>query len=409
MSNFTDFISSSGGGGGLYGGVILEIPILDSQTWVPPRDGTVNIIAIGGGGSGYLSTPNTGGIALGGGAGGYCAKEGLSVTTSGSYTITIGAGGTGVYSTGSAGVAGGSTTVSGTGLAATITANGGAGGTGTANYSANSSYGFGPSGGTASGGDVNRTGGRGGGFSPTYVTNSNSTKCATGGGAVAILTDVGFQGGSFVKTGSNYGGALYYATGGAGIGGRGGGLWNINGTSDGQGNSFQGSGSLNGGSAAGPGWDLTQDGRYVRPSGINHQGLAQLSAKYQDLSLIGATRAAGGASGYNSGARNGGNVSTPYFNRTNSYTTAMPSSTVGAGGGGCFTNGTPTDLNIAGYGGAFAGGGAMVSLGAGAQVGMGGGGGIGGGGGGLVGAAFYSRQQQTGGQGVVFIHYTAFA
>jgi hypothetical protein len=137
--------------------------------------------------------------------------------------------------------------------------------------------------------------------------------------------------------------------------------------------------------------------------------MAVLSAKYQDLSLIGATRAMGGASGYDSEARSGGNVQYSYFNTVNTFPNTMPVSTVGAGGGGCFTNSVPSAINIAGYGGAFAGGGAMVSIDTGSENSMGGGGGIGGGGGGLLGASPYNRQQQTGGQGVVFIHYTAFA
>ena len=35
MSNFTDFIGGGGGGGGLYGGVLEEIVLNQSQTWVP--------------------------------------------------------------------------------------------------------------------------------------------------------------------------------------------------------------------------------------------------------------------------------------------------------------------------------------------------------------------------------------
>ena len=390
-------------GGGLYGGVILEIPITASQTWVPPRDGTVNIIAIGAGGSGALYTPANGGIALGGGAGGYCAKENLSVTTNGSYSISIGAGGVGVYSNGSVpGNAGGNTTVSGTGLSATITANGGAGGTGTATYLANSNYGYGAAGGTASGGDVNRVGGKGGGFAPGYVTSNTGTRCATGGGAVAILTDVGYQGGSFIKTGSNTS-QLKWATGGAGIGGRGGGAWNIDG-------SFGTYGAMNGGSASGPGEDWTVVAeRTVAPSGLSAWGMQQTSWKYQDLSLIGATRAIGGYSGINYAAGAGGGAKMPTFNAAQGlFPVGMPPSTLGAGGGGCYYTSTTSSI-FAGFGGAFAGGGAMVSYGTYNNSIQGGTGGIGGGGGGKCSQQNYSSQQQWGGQGVVFINYTAFA
>lgn len=389
--------------GGLYGGVILEIPITTSQTWVPPRDGTVNIIAIGAGGSGGMMMANIGGIGLGGGAGGYCAKENVSVTTSGSYVITIGAGGAGIYSTNTTGNAGGNTTVSGTGLSATITANGGSGGGGTATYSANSNYGTGAAGGTASGGDVNRAGGKGGGFSPAYVTSNTQTKAATGGGAVAILSDVGYQGGSFVKTGSNSS-QIQCAAGGAGIGGRGGGAWNINGQVT------PASGSMSGGSAAGPGEDVTTgDGNKIAPSSEYNYGMQQLNWKYKDLSLIGAARAMGGMGGYNYAGANGGGERQVTFSQANqAFPGGQASSSIGAGGGGCFSTGTSI-YTTAGFGGAFAGGGGFVSNNNYSSTIPGGFGGIGGGGGGHVSKGGYNRNQPWGGQGVVFIHYTAFA
>ena len=391
-------------GGGLYGGVILEIPILESQTWVPPRDGTINIIAIGAGGSGGLYTPTNGGIALGGGAGGYCAKENVSVTTNGSYSISIGAGGAGVYSNGSiAGNAGGNTTVSGTGLSATITANGGAGGGGTSTYSANANYGTGAAGGTASNGDINRVGGKGGGFSPAYVTSNTSTRCATGGGAVAILSGVGYQGGSFVKTG-NAAGQTRWASGGAGIGGRGGGAWNI----DGALSPYYG--GMSGGGAAGPGEDVSDSAQMkIAPNGPYVQGMQQAGWKYKDLSLIGASRAMGGMGGSGYAANNGGGERMPTFNLSNqAFPNGQASSSVGAGGGGCYTTST-NQAYIAGFGGAFAGGGGQVSSASYSNNQPGGNGGIGGGGGGNCAQQGYNKQQPWGGQGVVFIHYTAFA
>ena len=152
MSNFTDFISS--GGGGLPVNIILGY----SQTWVPPVDGNICIHVVGAGGGG-VGTNNTARI-FGGGAGGYCKKNSLAVTTSGSFTIVVGAGGDGKNSS-QTGDTGGNTTVAGTGLGSTLTANGGVGG----------SFQFGGAGGTASGGDVNNTGGVGGYY---------------GGGAVGI-------------------------------------------------------------------------------------------------------------------------------------------------------------------------------------------------------------------------------
>ena len=161
MSNFTDFIG--GGGSASYPTFFLH----KSQTWVPPQDGNIciHVIGAGGGGAGYSGSPRSGA------AGGYSKKNTLAVTTSGSFTVVIGAHGNGAA--GNSGTAGGNSTVAGTGLSATLTANGGAGGiydSGTA------------AGGTASGGDVNNTGGDG-----VYI----------GGGGGVGLTGAGEQGSSY--------------------------------------------------------------------------------------------------------------------------------------------------------------------------------------------------------------------
>ncbi len=157
MSNFTDFISG-GGGSTSFPTIFLH----KSQTWVPPQDGNIMIHVIGAGGSG-CGTNN--GFLESGAAGGYCRKNSLAVTTSGSFTVVIGAGGASVMGAVAAGTAGGTTSVAGTGLGSTLTATGGAGGVvGSNTYTA---------GGTATGGDVNNTGGRGG--------------YNKGGGAVGLL------------------------------------------------------------------------------------------------------------------------------------------------------------------------------------------------------------------------------
>ena len=146
MSNFSDFIS--GGGSASYTTIFLH----NSQTWVPPQDGNIMIHVIGAGGSGSAS--GTDSQLESGAAGGYCRKNSLAVTTSGSFTVTIGAGGASRFGSYGAGTAGGTTSIAGTGLGSTLTANGGAGGAlGSNTYTA---------GGTATGGDVNYTGGRGG-------------------------------------------------------------------------------------------------------------------------------------------------------------------------------------------------------------------------------------------------------
>jgi hypothetical protein len=170
MSNFSDFI---GGGGG--GGLPVNIVLGHSQTWVPPVDGNICIHVVGAGGGGL----GTDGYNRGGGGAGYAKKNSLAVTTSGSFTVIVGAGGAGSLNSVTGGL-GGTTSVSGTGLSATLTANGGTGATTSDNGV----------GGTAANGDVNNTGGAGN---------------VSGGGAVGI-TGTGNAGGS--STASNpYGGS----------------------------------------------------------------------------------------------------------------------------------------------------------------------------------------------------------
>ena len=159
MSNFSDFISGSGGSASF-----PTIFLHNSQTFVPPQDGKIMIHVIGAGGAGSASTSN--GQIAGGAAGGYCRKNSLAVTTSGSFTVTIGAGGAGIVGSVYAGNAGGTTSVAGTGLSSTLTATGGAGG-------ALNNTQFNTAGG-GSNGDVNRTGGPGG--------------YRIGGGAIGLTT-----------------------------------------------------------------------------------------------------------------------------------------------------------------------------------------------------------------------------
>ena len=158
MSNFSDFIGG-GGGSASYPTIFLH----NSQTWVPPQDGNIMIHVIGAGGSGFGgNTPSC----TSGAAGGYCRKNSLAVTTSGSFTVVVGAGGARVGNS-TQGIAGGTTSVSGTGLPAgtPLRAFGGGGGLSGANPSV---------GGVATGGDVNNTGG-------------NSVATMSGGGAVGLL------------------------------------------------------------------------------------------------------------------------------------------------------------------------------------------------------------------------------
>ena len=114
-------ITLGGGGSASFPTIFLH----NSQTWVPPQDGNIMIHVIGAGGSGCGHTSL---IYQSGAAGGYCRKNSLAVTTSGSFTVVVGAGGAYVINATAAGATGGTTSVSGTGLGSKLTATGGAGG-----------------------------------------------------------------------------------------------------------------------------------------------------------------------------------------------------------------------------------------------------------------------------------------
>ena len=206
MSNFSDYIG--GGGGGSFPTIFLH----NSQTWVPPQDGNIMIHVIGAGGSGSASAYST--ELESGAAGGYCRKNSLAVTTSGSFNVTIAAGGASVIGAAGAGTAGGTTSVAGTGLGSTLTATGGAGGALGAN-----TY---TTGGTASNGDVNYSGGRGGygvgggavGLTGTGIDGGNVNNTSTFGGRCDILGD--FYSSSLGQiSGSSGGKGMYLYTGSA--------------------------------------------------------------------------------------------------------------------------------------------------------------------------------------------------
>jgi hypothetical protein len=205
MSNFTDFIGG-GGGSASYPTIFLH----NSQTWVPPQDGNIMIHVIGGGGSGS-GTTSTAQIESGA-AGGYCRKNSLAVTTSGSFTVTIGAGGASVLGAAGAGTAGGVTTMAGTGLSLLRSFGGAGGALGTNTYT---------TGGVATGGDVNYTGGRGGyqkgggavGLSGTGIDGGGSSSTSFGG-RCDILGD--FYSSSLGQlSGSSGGKGMYMYTGSA--------------------------------------------------------------------------------------------------------------------------------------------------------------------------------------------------
>lgn len=194
MSNFSDFI---GGGGG--SASFPTIFLSKSQTFVPPQDGNVMIHVIGAGGSGSSGTAQA---QTSGAAGGYSRKNSLAVTTSGSFTVVVGAGGAMVSDAN--GVAGGNSTVAGTGLSATLTANGGARGV-KGSTSATS-------GGTAANGNVNNTGGAGGQWKGGGAVGLTST----GNAGIALVSEISNLGGSCDILGDLWSSTLGQIAGGRG-------------------------------------------------------------------------------------------------------------------------------------------------------------------------------------------------
>ncbi len=120
-----------------------------SGTWTRPSGITKVVMEVQGAGGG--GARNTAAYKAGGGAGGGCAIKVLDVSSIGTSTITVGAGGVSAGGSNTDGSAGGSTSwADGTNM---ITGTGGGGGS-------SASYG-GTDGATATGGDINLQGGDG--------------------------------------------------------------------------------------------------------------------------------------------------------------------------------------------------------------------------------------------------------
>ena len=157
------------------GRALPNIGFFGSQSWTPAYDLQAYVYVIGAGGSG-ARTGSSATTRIQGGAAGGCAVSFLTLLSSVTYTITIGAGGAVTSGSGDgAGNAGGNSSLAGSNIT-TMTGNGGAaGGLGTGEVAANA-------GGSASGGNIcNNTGGNGG-----TVTNTHNH--GSGGGAVGLWT-----------------------------------------------------------------------------------------------------------------------------------------------------------------------------------------------------------------------------
>jgi hypothetical protein len=197
MANLSSFF---GGGGGAAS--LPHFGFTSSTTWTVALDGQVAVHVIGAGGGGGAGVVNSRAASPGGGAGGYSRKV-IDVTSGQSYTITIGAGGTGGLANNAAGTNGSASSFVGNSI--NMVGNGGSGGPLVSTAATHS----GGAGGTASGGDVNVTGGAGGG-----VVGSNSGGASNGGGAVGIF-GTGYTPGNISASGNSG----FCTGGGAGIGG----------------------------------------------------------------------------------------------------------------------------------------------------------------------------------------------
>jgi len=188
-----------------------------SGVWVCPAGVTsVQVECWGGGGAGGAAKASTGsGLAGGGGGGGgaYLKNDLVGVTPGNSYTVTVGAGGTSVSGTSTAGSAS-----SFAGDRATVSANGGSPGTSEA-ANGFGTYGQGGAAGTGTsfaGGNgavaVSGTGGGGGGSSAGNAATGNNGSTVTGGTAPAG----GGSGGSGSSSSADGGAGSFPGGGGAG-------------------------------------------------------------------------------------------------------------------------------------------------------------------------------------------------
>ena len=146
-----------------------QLTITQSQTWVPPQDGTVCIHVVGAGGGGRSVSNDC----HSGGAGAYAKIPSLAVTTSGSYALVVGVGGAGGYQ-GANGGAGGSSQISGTGLTGTKTCVGGGGGINASHGAGGAVQGSGESWAGYSGGAGTQNGGGAVGIYATGQAGANS-------------------------------------------------------------------------------------------------------------------------------------------------------------------------------------------------------------------------------------------
>jgi hypothetical protein len=205
-------------------GTLIGIQTLTAGTTYTPTAGTTAALIVmvggGGGGGGVTGVASDVGVGGGGGSGGMLIKYISSI--SGTYTYSIGTGGTAGANTGGTGGTGGATTFVNGGT--TYTANGGLGGVGeTASTTAANVLG-GAGAGVSTNGDVNGAGAAGGyalRMTGTLGISGQGASSQFGGGGNSLITAA--AGNNATGFGSGGGGAMSTAAtarvGGTGSGG----------------------------------------------------------------------------------------------------------------------------------------------------------------------------------------------
>jgi len=397
-------------------GMLHQVFLTNSQTWTAEKSGIIRVVCIGSGGGGGVACND--GKGTGGGAGGY-SEQTISVASGSTYTVTVGVApifknvsntsdSSGKINGGNGGA---SRFVTASGTTIDLNAGGGSGGIGNRAVSHLTAL-AGGVGGTASGGTINRVGGAGGSIAQRGQNDADA-QIATGGGAVAIRSTVGFAGGSI--TGNL---TLTAATGGGGIGGAGGAI-TVNARAS------------NGGGSGGPGVTDASNVQSYNGFRFNNGGIATSfitgllegsAAGYQHSSSShGYVSRGTNIDQYpnqNIGTQaNGGNIFDCYgMGGAASYGVAGESSGLlngfagGGGGGTAVTGDGNTDNKLTrNPGGIFSGGGGKVSMQAmTSDMQCGHGGAFGGGGGAGTTIANAKAFAGMGGAGVIIIHWLAY-
>ena len=201
-----------------------------TTTWTVPSGITsidVLVVGGGGGGGGGGSSASGGG---GGGGGGIVATSGVSVTSSTSFTVTVGSGGD-YGSSGTDGTPGGSSSLTSSSPSLSITANGGGGGTKGSSNGPGGAAGTGSCSGCAT--SASPRGGAGGtGADGVGVDGSNGVTLSGSSSTTYGLLRQGSSSIAVAGAGGGGGGSTSSA-GGSGGGGNGGGLNNaVSGTAN---------------------------------------------------------------------------------------------------------------------------------------------------------------------------------